>query len=144
MDNKGAFILAGAVALTDMAVKSFIKEPPVKNYGFAGNTFDSHPQKVAVVSTFLTGVMCIGTALAPEKLKLPMSLILGGAVSNSADRLVRGYVVDYIPLWKGIRGVSAKKPKGSKQIMYGNISDLAIFTGAAVGSLLYITDQTVR
>lgn len=126
MDNKGAFILAGAIALTDTLVKGLIKEPPVKNYGFAGNSFDSHPKKVAAVSALLTGVMCAGTALAPEKLKLPMSLILGGAVSNSADRLIRGYVVDYIPMGKKT---------------YGNISDLAIFAGAAAGSLLYITDS---
>ncbi len=126
MDNKGAFILAGVVALTDTAVKSLIKEPPVKNYGFAGNSFDSHPKKVAAVSALLTGAMCVCTALAPEKRKLPMSLILGGAVSNSADRLIRGYVVDYIPMGKRI---------------YGNISDLAIFIGTAAGSLLYITES---
>jgi signal peptidase II len=57
-----------------------------------------------------------------------MSLILGGALSNTADRLIRGYVVDYIPM-------------GRK--MYGNISDLAIFAGAAAGAAKYmLADDT--
>lgn len=127
MQNKDAFILAGAVALTDTAIKGFIKEPPVKNYGFAGNRMDGYPKAVAFVSAVLTGVMTVALAAAPEKLKLPMALILGGALSNSADRMIRGYVVDYIPMGKKY---------------YGNISDFAIFAGAGLGTIGYILDDS--
>lgn len=123
MRVRDAFILAGFVALADTAVKGFIKEPPVKNYGFAYNRYDRHPKEVALVSAALTGLMCAATALSSEELRCPMSLILGGALSNTADRLIRGYVVDYIPM-------------GRK--MYGNISDLAIFAGAAAGAAKYM------
>ncbi len=123
MDNRKAMLLAGLIALSDSAVKGYIKKPPVRNYGFAGNSLDSHPKEVSVVSAALTGVVCVATLLAPEKLKLPLSLVLGGAVSNSADRLIRGYVVDYIPMGKKI---------------YGNISDIAIFAGAVTGSVKYL------
>ncbi|MBO5551582.1 MAG: signal peptidase II [Lachnospiraceae bacterium] len=124
MDNKNALILAGAIALTDSAVKSFIKEPPVKNYGFAGNKMDKHPKAVACVSAALTGGIAVAMAFAPPGIRLPMALILGGALSNSADRLIRGYVVDYIPMGKGFGG----------RRYYGNISDIAIFAGAGAGA----------
>ncbi len=127
MRNKDAFLLAGFLALSDTAVKGFIKEPPVKNYGFAGNKMDRFPEAVSIVSAALTGVMAIALAAAPGKLKLPMAMILGGALSNTADRLIRGYVVDYIPM-------------GNKY--YCNISDLAIFLGAGIGSVEYMLDDS--
>ncbi len=133
MRNKDAYMLAGMVALADSAVKGFIKEPPVKNYGFAGNKLDRYPKAVAYVSAALTGAVAVAIAYAPEKLKLPMALILGGALSNSADRLVRGYVVDYIPM------ASIGSSKGKKY--YGNISDLAIFIGAGIGTAEYLLED---
>ena len=118
-----AFLIAGVVALADSAVKGYIKDPPVKNYGFAGNRMDKYPKAVAAVSAVLAGVMTVAVAAAPGKLKLPMALILGGALSNSADRLIRGYVVDYIPMGNGY---------------FGNISDFAIFLGAGLGCVSYL------
>ena len=126
MQNRNAFILAGAVALTDTVVKGIIKEPPVRNYGFAGNRMDRYPKAVACVSAALTGVMAVALAAAPDRLKLPMALILGGALSNTADRVIRGYVVDYIPMGKKY---------------YGNLSDFAIFAGAGLGAVGYILDN---
>ena len=126
MQNRNAFILAGAVALTDTVVKGIIKEPPVRNYGFAGNRMDRYPKAVACVSAALTGVMAVALAAAPDRLKLPMALILGGALSNTADRVIRGYVVDYIPMGKKY---------------YGNLSDFAIFAGAGLGAVGYILDD---
>ncbi|MCR5746683.1 MAG: signal peptidase II [Lachnospiraceae bacterium] len=123
MNTKNALMLAGFIALTDTAVKGFIKKPPVKNYGFAGNTLDRHPEKVAIVSTVLTGAMGAAVFAVPDKLKLPVGMILGGALSNSADRLIRGYVVDYIPMGKK---------------MYGNISDFSIFAGSVIGTVKYL------
>ena len=126
MQNRSAFILAGAVALTDTVVKGIIKDPPVRNYGFAGNRMDRYPKAVACVSAALTGVMAVALAAAPDRLKLPMALILGGALSNTADRVIRGYVVDYIPMGKKY---------------YGNLSDFAIFAGAGLGAVGYILDD---
>lgn len=125
MDNKKAYMLAAAIALTDSAVKGFIKKPPVRNYGFAGNKLDSHPRAVSYISAALTGVAAIAMAYAPDRMKLPMAMLLGGALSNTADRLIRGYVVDYIPMGKGY---------------YGNISDLAIFLGSGAGAALYLLE----
>ena len=128
MNKKDAYLIAGAIALADTAVKGFIKDPPVKNYGFAGNRMDKHPEAVAYVSAVLTGAVAAATAFAPPVIRLPLALILGGSLSKSADRLIRGYVVDYIPMGKGSGG----------RRYYGNISDLAIFIGAGAGAVIYL------
>ena len=143
MKNRDAFILAAAVALSDSAVKGFIKDPPVKNYGFAGNKMDRHPKTVAYVSAALTGVMTAALAMAPERMKAAMALILGGALSNSADRLLRGYVVDYIPMCPEFlyrKMPPADKDAPAKKRYYCNISDIAIFIGSGVGAGLEIAD----
>ena len=51
-------------------------------------------------------------------LKLGLSLLAGGALSNLADHLIRGYVVDYIYVpWKFL-----------KKIIF-NLADAAVFLG---------------
>lgn len=56
-------------------------------------------------------------------LKWGLTLLLGGAYSNTYDRLVRGYVVDYVSF-----PVKNKKIRG---IVF-NISDFCIMIGAAL------------
>ncbi len=126
MKSRDAFLLAGAIALTDSAVKALITDPPAKNYGFAGNRMDKYPGIVSCVSGAMTILMSGALAFSPEKMRLPVALILGGAISNTADRLIRGYVVDYIPFGKKY---------------YGNISDISVFLGAGLGSVLYLKDS---
>lgn len=138
MKNKNALLVAGTVALADSAVKGYFDEPPVKNYGFAGNLLDKDPKTVACVSGALTAVMAVALLAAPQKLKLPMALILGGAISNTADRLIRGYVVDYIPMGT----IGSGKKKRPKRAYYGNISDLAILTGTLASLAGYLFDPS--
>ncbi len=148
MKNKDAYLLSGAVALTDAAVKGFFEKPPVKNYGFAGNKLDKHPSVVAFVSAALTGVMVVAVACAPKRMKLPMALILGGALSNSADRLIRGYVVDYIPMdllkncFDDLAPNKSRNHSDPAKRYYCNISDLAIFIGAGLGAVGYMLDDS--
>ncbi len=56
-------------------------------------------------------------------LKLGLSFLLGGAFSNTYDRMVRQYVVDYV-------GFHVKNKKFSNTIF--NISDFFIMVGAAL------------
>lgn len=56
-------------------------------------------------------------------LKLGLSMLLGGAFSNTYDRMVRQYVVDYV-------GFNVKNKKFSDTIF--NISDFFIMIGAAL------------
>ncbi len=56
-------------------------------------------------------------------LKLGLSMMLGGAFSNTYDRMVRGYVVDYV-------GFHVPNQKFSNTIF--NLSDFFIMIGAAL------------
>ncbi len=112
----GCLLLASAVALTDEAVKRSFQEPPVKNTGFAMNRMGEKPKLVAGVSALLTAGCMTALFLVPDRYQTGVALLLGGAFSNTRDRLVRKYVVDYIPAGK----------------IYFNLSDLAIVFGAAL------------
>lgn len=86
---------------------------------------------VAAVSLLLTIVLTVffivtlGTK-GNTALKTGLSLLLGGAFSNTYDRLKRGYVVDYLSFCVGW--------KWFDRIIF-NISDFCIIIGAFVTAL---------
>jgi signal peptidase II len=86
------------------------------------NFLEDKAQIVKMISATLAGILLIIFAFViPKKgnylLKLGVSLLLGGALSNVYDRLTRGYVVDYFSF------------KFLKKIVF-NISDILIFIGS--------------
>ena len=89
----------------------------VKNSGFAGNRFDKHPKAVATVSAALTGVVCCKMIGAYKKASFPgWAMLFAGAVSNTLERVLKGYVTDYIRIGK----------------YEYNVADLMIYTGIAI------------
>lgn len=98
----------------------------VHNQGFALNRLDEKPDMVknlsfaATVAAFLYELWLFRKS-GNHMGKIGLALMSGGAVSNTYDRIKRGYVVDYI-------GFPLKKEKYAK-ITY-NIGDFAIFIGA--------------
>jgi signal peptidase II len=74
---------------------------------------------------FLGLVSLLFVILLPQKgkklFKLGLAFALGGAISNVADRLRKGYVVDYFSF----------KCKKLKSIIF-NLADMAIFLGSAL------------
>lgn len=71
-----------------------------------------------VVLLFLLALFLRTRALRPAaRFSLPLALLLGGIAGNLADRLLRGFVIDYLELG----GVCAF-----------NLADLAIAGGAAL------------
>jgi len=152
MNKKKAFIktllAAGIIAATDNYIKGNIERNVTvtekfelldhgitiqrhHNKGLPMNLADSHQKEVAALS---------GAALSAELLlagnsilkngnpltALSHSLIIGGAVSNTYDRIKKGYVVDYVSF------------KNGKAIY--NVSDFCIITGA----LLAVIDELIR
>ncbi len=111
----GEFLaLSSAVAITDCIIKSKIKEPLItKNRGFAHNRLDDHQYVVAAVSAILT-VFFAKRAVFGNDRSAGSALILGGALSNTYERIFKGYVTDYIKIGSTVY----------------NISDFAIFAGA--------------
>lgn len=92
------------------------------NKGAMLNFMDKNPNAVLLVSGAFLGIMLLLFALILPKrnnrlLKLGMSFLVGGALSNVYDRAKRGYVVDYFSF------------KPLKKVIF-NISDIFIFIGS--------------
>lgn len=98
------------------------------NYGAFLNLGQKHPEFIKGLSAGLClacSILFVLTLGMKGKtlLKAGLSVLLGGAFSNTYDRLVRGYVVDYF-------GFHVKNEK-IRNIVF-NISDFCIVIGAAV------------
>ncbi len=104
------------------------------NTGAMLGTGAKKPKRIALMSmiftAFMTGVYVATLGYKGQgMLKAGLSLMLGGAYSNTYDRLRRKYVVDYISF-----GVKGKL----KNVIF-NISDFGIILGAGlmvIGELL--------
>lgn len=96
------------------------------NRGAALNTGEKRPEIVRGISVVLTiaaAVLFIGSfGLAGKRMmKFGLSLLLGGAFSNTYDRLKRGYVVDYFRLNVPVKRI--------RRLIF-NVSDFCIMIGA--------------
>lgn len=94
------------------------------NKGVFLNALENSLKLVKTLSITLLGILLLAfVIILPKKnsngIKLALSLIIGGAASNTYDRFKRGYVVDYFSF------------KVLKRIIF-NISDICIFLGAAL------------
>lgn len=98
------------------------------NYGAFLNLGERRPEFVKGVSLGLClactiiYVLTLGTK-GKTLLKTGLSLLLGGAFSNTYDRMMKGYVVDYF-------GFNVKNEK-LKNIVF-NLSDFCIMIGAVI------------
>lgn len=102
------------------------------NRGAFLNAGQHRRKTVMVLSLLLTIALTILFFLTlgmtgKKMLKWGLTLLLGGAYSNTYDRLVRQYVVDY---------VSFNVPLGIKKVVF-NIGDFCIMIGAMLSVLGY-------
>lgn len=102
------------------------------NRGAFLNTGQRRPKLIAAVSVLLTVLLTVlyilTLGMAGKKLlKWGLTLLLGGAYSNTYDRLVRKYVVDY---------VSFNLPFGFRKVIF-NIGDFCIMIGAFLSAIGY-------
>lgn len=101
------------------------------NRGMMLNAGEKKQSAVAVVSLALTAVLTVVFFISlghwgNNLLRAGLALLLGGAFSNTYDRLKRKYVVDYLSFgvkWKGLR-----------KIVF-NLSDFCIIIGALLAAL---------
>lgn len=101
------------------------------NRGAFLNAGEKKRQAVAVISVFLSlvlTVLFVGsiTTMGSGLLKWGLTVMLGGAYSNTYDRIRRKYVVDYVSF-----NVPFKK---LRRIVF-NISDFCIMIGAMLSVL---------
>lgn len=141
--NLGCSFLAVSLFVTDMLVKNHIEhtvnegeERPVfggrlllrryHNEGAFLNIGQCRRGFMAILSLILTLAATVlflvtFTYRGSRMLKMGLSLLLGGAYSNTYDRLVRKYVVDYISF--------PVRNQKIRNIVF-NISDFGIMIGA--------------
>lgn len=85
-----------------------------------------------VFSAFMTGIFAATlTTKGNVVLKGGLALLLGGAYSNTYDRLKRGYVVDYVSFClPPVKNKVLAKLKNALEAVVFNVSDFAIIIGA--------------
>lgn len=135
--------IIGGLAALDLAVKAEIEAEEVDtfprdlpaargwirlhrnhNSGFPFGVLRRRPDLVKglplmVVSALIGALAALSLRKGALLEKLGLAVTIGGALSNTYDRLVRGYVVDYFTIeWKKLR-----------QVVF-NLGDLFIFVGA--------------
>lgn len=112
----------------------------LKRYHNKGAFLDLGEKKqgmIAGLSLFLTLFMTVVflstfTFRGNSTLKAGLAILLGGAYSNTYDRLVRKYVVDYVSF-------PAKNPRISRIVF--NISDFCILIGALLITVAHIRNS---
>lgn len=109
----------------------------VRNKGMCLNLLENRPELVLILSGSAAGIVaCVqAAALLGKKSAVKrhaLSLLAAGACSNTADRLFRGYVVDYMGLKSGNKKLSA--------VTY-NLADFLIAAGTAALSADSINKQ---
>lgn len=98
------------------------------NYGAFLNSGDKKPFVVKMISVLLSLGLTVlflltFTKYGSKELRFGLSLLLGGAYSNTYDRIKRGYVVDYLNF--------PKMPGKIKHIVF-NAADFCIMIGACL------------
>lgn len=141
-------LLAAGVCLIDLSIKHYIdsrkemhcSEPILggriiitrfHNSGAMLGWLKEKPKMLLGVTLFGTGVVIGGLfgtlrSRKPVLIKLGLSLLAGGAASNTYDRIVRHQVTDYFRIRIGCKRL--------ERIVF-NLGDMAIFLGALLALL---------
>ena len=121
--NKGAFLDLGEKKQGMIAGLSLFLAPP--NQVLIG---------IALFLTLFMTVVFLSTFTfrGNSTLKAGLAILLGGAYSNTYDRLVRKYVVDYVSF-------PVKNPRISRIVF--NISDFCILIGALLITVAHIRNS---
>lgn len=141
-------LIAAAVAAVDLLIKKHIEitksmhgEKPLpggrvilRRYHNKGAFLNLGEQKSVLMRALSVGLtaavlvlfVCTLTQKGCRLLKTGLSLLLGGAFSNTYDRMYRKYVVDYFSFRTGIKAID--------RVVF-NLADFAIMTGALCAAL---------
>lgn len=101
------------------------------NYGMTANMGSGKPLIVKVLSVLLTVIICMIyvitlTTAGHNVLRAGLAILLGGAFSNTYDRLKNGYVTDYLKFEFG--------PRVLRKLIW-NVADFAIIIGSLISVL---------
>lgn len=112
----------------DRMMNNKIRIRKYHNHGAFLNIMEKKKKLLHIISVLFTLGVCVFFFLTllgkgNRILKLGLSLLLGGAFSNTYDRLSRGYVVDYFSFCSPFKKLN--------QIVF-NLSDFCIIIGSLI------------
>ena len=115
---------------TSYKLNEHVKILTYHNKGAFLNLGQKRPALVMLLSAIMTAVLTVVFAVTftfkgKKLLKLGLGMLLGGAFSNSYDRISKGYVVDYLNF--------PKAPGLIRNVIF-NLSDFAIIIGAFISA----------
>lgn len=138
-----SLLVAAVIAGADLGIKYYIEKHvgrneersiwkqhgilrKVHNHGMMLNRLEKYPFIVRAASVAALGILLFWQIFVLKKAghaaeKIGAALMTGGAVSNTYDRISRGYVVDYLAF---------KTSKEKLTNVTFNLGDFAIFGGA--------------
>ena len=101
IDQFFKYMVISNISLTDTVefIKGIINFVYVKNTGAAFGIFAGKTYILSIVSVLVCAALILFMIKNKNKstmLSLSLSMVLGGAIGNLIDRIVRGYVIDYI------------------------------------------------
>ena len=101
LDQFFKYMVISNISLTDTVefIKGIINFVYVKNTGAAFGIFAGKTYILSIVSVLVCAALILFMIKNKNKstiLSLSLSMVLGGAIGNLIDRIVRGYVIDYI------------------------------------------------
>ena len=116
--------LTGGIAALDLFIKDEIEREGEEEFPFG--FLKERPELVkgiplAVTSAAAGALGAFMTKKGCLAQKIGLSMVLGGAISNLYDRLVKGYVVDYFSI----------EFKRLKKVIF-NLGDIFVFLGSLV------------
>lgn len=98
---KKYFIIALICILLDQIVKSIILRYFAfsKNYGAAFGILQGKVSLIIILTFFALGFLIYYSGKIKKYGQYGLGLLFGGLVGNLVDRMVYGYVIDYIRIW---------------------------------------------
>ena len=119
-----------------LILKDNIRLKYLKNYGAAGSMLKSRPELVKALSVVMTAIGTVELSILCDSerktlQKIGLSVLMAGGVSNTIDRVIKGYVTDYF---------SFDKANSKLKKLVFNISDFEILAG----SLLYSVGRCIE
>jgi len=113
VDQATKWLIAREVPLyaSRKVVPGFFSLTHIRNKGAIFGFFSHSGSRAVFVALFAASITALAlvvyyfikTPAAERGTKLALSLILAGALGNQVDRLVRGYVIDFLDLYVGNR-----------------------------------------